>query len=179
MTLIDPKILIEVRERAKRGALEELESLLWFRERVDEWKEERALMQAYYEYAKSMMIARDTLRRKLAIIRNYTPQDLKSWINNGVSFEHMETANQLAEVAKKKPKQLIEECIEYGDEHGRVMTVEQLMTHALGEKPKSPFISRLGFLFERLGKFPTLLGWAEDKTNRFNDWIEAGREFLQ
>lgn len=178
MTMIDVKVLLEVRDRARRGALDELESLLWFREHVDEWKAERALMQAYFEYAKAMMIARDTLRRKLSIIRNYPPSDLKRWIENGVSWEHIENANQLAELAKKTPKQLLNECIEYGDENGRVMTVEQLITHALGEKPKSPFIARLGFLFERLGKYPTLLGWAEEKTNRFNSWVEAGREFL-
>ena len=178
MTMIDVKILLEVRDRAKRGALEELESLLWFREHVEEWKAEKVLMRAYFEYAKAMMIARDTLRRKMAIIRNYAPDFLREMINSGVSWEHIETANLLAEKAKKTPKQLLVECVQFGDENGRVMTVEQLVTFALGETPKHPFIARLGFIFEQLGKFPTRLGWDETKTSRYIAWLEVGREFL-
>ena len=61
----------KTRIRARLGALGELESLLEFREDMDDWKAEGLLMQAYAEQAADMMISRDTLRRKLATIRNY------------------------------------------------------------------------------------------------------------
>jgi len=123
----------ETRLRAKQGALGELESLLQFREDMDDWKAEGRLMQAYAEQAADMMIAKDTLRRKIATIRNYSAENLVRWITNGVSFEHMETANTLYEMAKKTPEQLLNECIELCDGQGRVLTVDQLTAHALGK----------------------------------------------
>ena len=101
------------------------------------------------------------------------------WITKGVSFEHMETANTLYEIAKKTPVQLLNECIELGDENGRVLTVDQLTTHALSGKPhKDKFLYRLNNVFSQLGKFPNLLKWDTQKTSRFTEWLEAGREFL-
>ena len=169
----------ETRQRAKLGALGELESLLEFREDMDDWKAEGRLMQAYAEQAADMMIAKDTLRRKISTIRNYSAEDLVRWITAGAGFEHMETSNTLAELAKKTPKQLMDEAVDLGDGKGRVMTVDQLTVHALGEKPhKDPFLYRLNNVFSQLGKFPTLLKWDENKTGRFHKWLDAGREFI-
>ena len=169
----------ETRHRAKLGALGELESLLEFREDMDDWKAEGRLMQAYAEQAADMMLAKDTLRRKIATIRNYSAEDLVRWITAGAGFEHMETANTLYEMAKKTPKQLMDEAVNFGDGQGRVMTVDQLTAHALGEKPhKDKFLYRLNTVFSQLGKYPTLLKWNAEKTGRFTKWLEAGREFL-
>jgi hypothetical protein len=167
------------RTRAKLGALGELESLLEFREDMDDWKAEGLLMQAYSEQSADMMIAKDSLRRKIATIRNYSAEDLTTWISNHIGFEHMETANTLAELAKKTPKQLLNECKEYGDEHGKVMTVDQLTTHALGEQKREPALFRVNVLLSRLGRFPELLNWASDKRAKFTSWLDAGREFFQ
>ena len=177
--LLPPERRYITRTRAKLGALGELESLLEFREDMDDWKAEGRLMQAYQEQAEDMMIARDTLRRKMTIIRNYTPEDLYRWIENGVSFEHMETANTLAQLAKKTPKKLLDECIELGGHTGnKTMTVDELTAHALGEKKQEPVLFRVNDLLSRLGKFPTLLKWDSSKSEKFNSWLEAGREFF-
>ncbi len=177
--LLPEKRREKTRTRAKLGALGMLESLLEFREDIDDWKAENRLMQAYQEQASDMMVARDTLRRYVATIRNYSADDLVRWIENGAGFEHMETANTYAEIAKKTPKKLMDECIEYGDENGRVMTVDQLITHALGEQPrKDPVLYKMNNLFSQLGKFPHLLKWGVEKTSRFTLWLDAGREFL-
>lgn len=167
-----------IQKRAKVGALGELESLLEFRELMDEWKAEGVLMQAYKEWADGMMIARDTLRRRIATIRNYSADDLCRWIEGGVGFEHMETANMLADVAKKTPKQLINEALDLGDENGKVMTVDQLTAHALGEQKRDPAFFRVNALLSRLGNFPMLLKWGQDKTDKYNKWLEAGKEFF-
>ncbi len=178
-SLLPAKALENARERAKAGAFAELESLLWFRENVDDWKAEGVLMQAYKEYAAAMMIAPDSLRRKMATIRNYSAEDLERWIYEGVGFEHMETANTLAETAKKTPKQLLDECISLGDGEGKVMTVDQLVAFALGEQKRDPALFRVNTLLSRLGRFPDLLKWGSDKREKFTAWLDAGREFFQ
>lgn len=177
-TLIPQKQLDIVRARAKSGALAELESLLWFRERVEEWKAEHVLMQAYADYSKAMMIAKDTLRAKLATIRNYSGEDLERWLEAGAGFLHLETANNLAEIAKKTPKQLMDEAVNLGGEHGDTMTVDELTTHALGEQKLHPVHFRVNALLLRLGKFPILLKWDDGKRKKFESWLEAGREFF-
>lgn len=178
-TMLPVAQLNAARRRAQQGALAELESLLWFRQNIDDFRAEKKLMQAYSEYAEAMMCAADTLRRKMAIIRNYTPEDLTRLIMAGVGFEHMETANALAETANKKPLQLLNEAVELGGENGRPMTVEQLISFALGEKPRSPILQRVTFWMERLGKFPTLLKWDDDKSHRYQIWLDAGMEFFK
>lgn len=177
--LLPEKALTLARARAKTGAFAELESLLWFRENADDWKAEGVLMQAYKEYAAAMMIAPDSLRRKMATIRNYSAEDLERWIEEGVGFEHMETANALAETAKKTPKQLLDECISLGDGEGKVMTVDQLVAFALGEQKRDPALFRVNTLLSRLGRFPDLLKWGSDKREKFTAWLDAGREFFQ
>jgi hypothetical protein len=177
--LLPPARRKKTRARALSGALGQLESLLEFREDMDDWKAEGRLMQAYQEHAEDMMIARDTLRRYVGTIRNYSADDLVRWVEAGAWMEHIEVANTLAEIAKKTPKQLMEECVNLGDETGKTMTVEKLTAHALGEQPrKDPVFYRLNNLFSQLGKFPTLLKWDTEKTGRFTKWLDAGREFL-
>jgi hypothetical protein len=126
-----------------------------------------------------MMIARDSLRRKMATIRNYSADDLYNWIEAGAGQEHLETANTLAELAHKTPKQLMVEAVTLGDEHGKVMTVDQLTSHALGEQKREPALFKVNILFSRLGRFPTLLKWGAEKTERYTNWINAGMEFFQ
>ena len=176
--LIGQKRYDTLRVRAKAGALAELESLLEFRELVDEWKAEGVLMQAYTEWSDAMMIARDTLRRKMSNVRNYAADDLYRWFEEGAGFEHLETANTLAELAKKTPKQLMNEAVDLGDQHGKVMTVDQLTSHALGERKAEPALFRVNTILSRLGRFPLLLKWGDEKTNKYNQWLEAGREFF-
>lgn len=177
-TLIPQKQLDIVHARAKSGAQAELESLLWFRERVEEWKAEKVLMQAYKDYSKAMMIAADTLRAKLATIRNHSGEDLERWLENGAGFLHLETANTLAEIAKKTPKQLMDEAVGFGNEHGDTMTVDELTIHALGERKLDPVFFRVNNVLSRLGKYPTLLKWGEEKKRKFETWLDAGREFF-
>jgi hypothetical protein len=100
------------------------------------------------------------------------------WLNNGVSFEHLETANAMAEKANKTPVQLLNECIEKGGPTGKTMTVNELISFANGENAKHPILYRVTIWFERLGKSPSLFGWNTEKTSAFNTWLDAGRSFF-
>ena len=176
--MIPERTLQRVRQRARRGNALKLLNLLDFRRDFQEYKDEKVLMQAYSEWAEAMMISPDTLRRDLATIRNYSPENLAYWLNSGVSFEHIETANAMAEKAKKTPVQLLNECITLGGKNGRPMTVNELISFANGENVRHPIMYRVSIWFSALGKSPSLFGWDHEKTTSFNSWLEAGRSYF-
>jgi hypothetical protein len=178
--LIPAETLSRWRTRARRGALMKLKSLLEFRELVDEFRAEAVLMQAYKEASESMLIAVDTLRDDMYKIRDYPADRLVYWLENGVSFDHLERAARLSDVAHKPPAQLLDEAIELGNETGQTMTAAELTSHAMSEveKPMKLIVYRRTVIYNRLGKFPTT-GFDDAKLARFNDWREAGREFLE
>lgn len=167
--------------RARRGALSKLRNLIEFRALMDDAKAEGVLMQVYAEAAEAMLCATDTLRRDIGIIREYPTTDLIHWIANGISFDHMETANALHEYAHKAPADLLNEAINPGNAEGATMTVRELTAYTLGEKKRTPLIFQVANLFERIGGIPHRwkLNWDEEKTMRFNDWIETGKEFFK
>lgn len=178
--LLPPERRMKTRKRALSGALNELESLLEFRADVNDWKAEGRLMQAYKEQAEDMLLASDTLRGKIATIREYDADELRYWLKRGAGFEHLQTANTLAELAKKTPAQLMNECVEFGGETGnKTMTVDELTAHALGERKRDPALFRVNTLLSRLAKFPLLLKWDSDKTQKFTELMDAVREFFK
>jgi len=176
--LLPDELLNKWRTRSYRATALKLKSLLELRPIIEDAKAEgeRTLMQMYFEAAEAMMVHPDTVRADLATIRSYPPDKLIYWIANGVGFSHIENANALQEIAKKPAAQLLTECITLGNEHGKTMTVNELIVFALGEKKKDPVFFRVNALFGRLGKLPSLLGWANEKVVKFNQWLDYGRE---
>lgn len=176
--VIPEEVLIRVRIRAVASAHAEMENLLLWRELSDEYKygkKERAEEQ----YSTAMMISPATLRRKMWQIRNYAPDDLYRWIDAGISFEHFERAAEYAQIAKKTPKQLLDECITLGDENGKIMTVNNMISHALGERTPRASMFSINNLFSRFSNLPQVAKFEPAKRTRFDAWIEAGREFFQ
>lgn len=178
MTLIPTVTLERWHVTARRNALVKLEMLLEFRAMMPDFKAENVLMEAYKEAAEAMLISPETLRDDMGKIREYQEEQLRYWIDNGVSFDHMEKAAQLAEIAHKTPARLLDECIDPGNANGDTMTVKELIAFALGEKPKPRHTLGLVVMFDRLRKFPTNYGWDIEKTTRFTSWLDAGKEFL-
>lgn len=182
MTIIPSGMLMRWSTRARRGSLSKLHTLLEFRDlcKSEGYKDENCLMQAYKEAAEAMMIAPETLRDDMGKIRNYPARRLMYWLSNGLSFDHLETANRLAEVAKKTPEKLLNEALDPGNATGQPMTVNELTLFAIGEVPQSsrPHVYRLVVLFDKLRKFPTQYKWDELKAMRFTEWLELGKEFL-
>ena len=183
MTLIPTKFRERTRTRSRRGALSKLKSLLEFRDLVkaEGYREEGVLMQAYKEQAEDMMISPETLRDDMGKIREYPAEKLVYWISNGVSFDHMEKAGRVAELANLTPAALMDEAVTIGNADGKTMTVDEMVSHALGvvETPKRNGIYHFIPLLERLGKFPTRFKWDSEKTERYNGWLDAGKEFFK
>jgi hypothetical protein len=180
--LIPAKITNQWTRRAKAGDLLKLENMIEFRQlcKDEGYREEGVLMQAYSEAARAMFFSAETLRDLMGKIREYTPAQLKHWIRNGVSFDHLEKANLLAETARKTPMQLLDECIELGNEHGETMTVREMVAHAIGEIKLNGKQGSFHWLplYDRLGKFPMKLSWDDEKSERWNTWLETGKEFF-
>lgn len=164
--------------RARRGAYNKLLNLLEFRERIPELREREELMEAYEEAARSMCCAADTIRKDIGIIREYAKRELIYWIRNGVSFDHIENANDLAELAHKTACQLLNECIDPGNATGETMTVREMMALALGERNPNPPVFRFNVLYSQLLKFPTQLKWGDEKTRQYEAWLDEGRKFF-
>jgi hypothetical protein len=164
-TLIPAKTLARWTAISRRSALGKLSTLIEFRELIEDARAEGILMEVYAEAAGAMLCAPDTLRHDIGIIRGYAADTLINWISHGVSFDHIRTANELAEIAHKTPAKLLDECIDPGNSEGKVMTVDELELLALGEKKRNPAAVQINYLFDRLGKLAN--GWDERKQTAF------------
>lgn len=180
MTFIPASVLDKWRTTSRKTALVKLANLLEFRDILTENKTRNGdrvpLMELYREAAEAMLISDETLRHDMAAIREYPDVDLLRWIDNGVSFDHFRKANDLAEIAKKTPAQLLNECIDPGNATGQTMTVNELCAHALGEKQMPPaHVQGIGLL-SKLANFPARFKWDESKTRAFLDDLTAFRK---
>lgn len=180
MTLIPAPVLDKWRKAARKSALVKLTILLEFRDILTENKtrsgDRLPVMELYAEAAAAMCISDETLRHDMAAIREYADADLLRWIDGGVSFDHFKKANDLAEIAKTTPAQLLNECIDPGNAAGETMTVIELTAHALGGKAMPPaHIQGIGLL-SKLANFPVRFKWDEGKTRAFLDDLAAFRK---
>src|SRR5690349_15114381 len=179
--LIPVKLRMKFRRNTYRSALYKLENLLSLREIVDDYRAEgeRVLMAVYAEAAQDFLVHPDSVRQDLAIIHNYSADNLRKWLRKGVGFSHIEEANKLQHIAHKPPMQLIEECYTLGGANGETMTVKELKAHALGEQIQKTKPETVGWAMRVLGNFPVLLGWPEVKVVRFNKIMDELQELLQ
>ena len=125
-----------------------------------------------------MFCSADTLRRDIGVIREYPKADLVYWIRNGVVFDHFEKANELAELAKKTPARLLNECIDPGNATGKTMTVKELQAFALGERVIHPAVYRFNIIYTRLLNLHTGLNWNEEKIERYEALLNELKGFF-
>lgn len=170
-----------IRARASRQASLRLENLLEARSKVAEVKEEgtQALMQLYDELADAMLIHPRNVTKGLHTIREYDAGVLRGLIKRGLGFGHIQSANELAEIAHKTPLQLMTEAVELGDGKGKVMTVKQLEAFALGENVIVPEIVKAKNWLDRLGELPNKLKWLPARADKFKFHLDAIRELMK
>lgn len=180
MSLIPEPKRNKTRARARDGALGELQSLMEFAADIPDWKAEGTLMQAYREQAEDMMLALDTLRRKVHSIGGFEYGDLHRWIMLGISFDHFDKAKQFAEMKHMTPRDLLEGCIGAREDGGN-LTVDEMIAFALSEKPlpHTALPSFVMSILSRLDNLPHKLGWDDAKIARWNSRLnELRREFF-
>lgn len=180
-TMLPKELLEKLRQRAYRGVVLKLANLLEIRGIIEDAKAEgdRVLMQIYKEVSEAMLCHPDTIRADLATIRNYSPEKLMFWTGNGLGFSHIETANQYAELAHKTPLQLLDEAVQLGGPNGKPMTVQELITFAMGEQKREPAMFRFNALMSRLARMPDLMRWDEKRTGEFLQLLTKLREICE
>jgi hypothetical protein len=181
MTLIPQSFGERLRTRARKATAAKLENYIELRDFIAE-NEDKILEIGWMEFYKDagdwMDCGGDSVRKSLTIIRNYPDDTLRAWIAQGISFDHIETANSLQNIRECQyaAADLLDRAVEFGNGEGKRMTVEEMTAFALGERPpQKGFVSSL---FERLINFPNRMKWDVDKSGRFQTWIDAGREFF-
>ena len=98
-------------------------------------RDEKLMMQVYTEAARPLRCAAETVRKNLRVIREYHPDDLRKWLDGGLSFHHIEMANALSD-DNRSPTFILQSAIEAGGENGDPMTVDEMVNFATGDKPK-------------------------------------------
>lgn len=170
--------LSAVRSLSRAGEAARLENLLRWRELSDEIPH-GARGTAEREYAAAMMISAGHLRKLMAAIAAYGEDYIHEKINAGVGLEHFQTAKNLAELAHKTPRQLLDEAVTLGNAHGETMTVEEMTAHAIGEHaPRPETFAAMGWL-SRLAELPARLKWDAGKAAKLKDLIEQIKELMK
>lgn len=180
-SLLPAEMLRRMNRRARRGNLMLLRSLCEFRDWLSDMQEnEIKKMQCYKEAARAMMLAAATVRDYMGKIGDYPEERLLAWLSNGLSFDHLEKANQYADAKKMQPAELLDFALT-GNEYGFPMTVDEMVCFSLGEKENMPRREMRAFmvLFEKLRKFPLKFEWDNEKSKRFSGWLILGLEFFE
>jgi len=170
--------------RARKSTSLKLDNYIELRDFISE-NEEKIMsvgwMEFYEEAGDWMDYSGETIRKNLTIIRSYPDEKLREWVKNGLSFDHIERANDLQNVKECQydAAHILDAAFQLGNKNGKRMTVTEMETFALGEKDRTGGISRMfSSLLHKLGEFPNKFKWDSEKTSRFTQWLDAGREFL-
>ena len=169
--------------RARKSTLLKLENLLDLRNFIEE-NEARILsggwMNFYREAANWMDYAANTVRDDLSTIRSYSEIDLRKWIEGGLSFDHIATANTIQEESPYDAAFILNASMFYGNGEGKRMTVEEMTAFALGENPKRPpYYNAVKKLTGLIAELPHKLGWNDEKAKRFETRVqELIKEFF-
>jgi hypothetical protein len=175
--VIPDKMIAKITRRSRLTARMKIDALLVWREYADEIAQ-GAIGIEQKRMARAMMISRETFRRLLWQTDRFMPDDLYRWIDNGVSFEHFERAILLESDSKRPPRQLLNEAIERGNEHGETMTVDEMTAYALGEQQPRPKTYAAMTWLSKLIDLPAKFGWDAEKREKFNYHFNAIKEML-
>jgi len=181
-TIIPQELRTKLRDRSRRSTLLKMENLLDLRDFIEEnyaQVEAMGWMNFYKEAAEVMICAAETVRRDLSIIRSYETARLRDWVRNGLSFDHIETANWLQEYCTYYADQILDAAVTMGSGIGKTMTVAEMESFALGERRPRPQIFNANRLLEQLGYFPTKLNLTADAAAEWETLLNPLREFVK
>lgn len=175
MSLIPESRKREWRRSAHKRDSLDLNNLLDFRDLLEEnavnGLPRHPIGELYAEAAEAMGYAKNTLERKIREIREYPADKLQGWLNDGLSFDHIEKAN---DYQNYPPAELLDKAVELGAKEGdKPMTVEEMITLANGGKSPKETSARVTKAFGYLRKVPYWLGLSDEWTDEFLSDIDA------
>ena len=181
-TIIPQDLKLKLRDRSRRSTLLKMENLLDLRDFIEEnyaQVEAMGWMNFYREAADSLICSAETVRRDLSVIRSYESSRLRDWIRNGLSFDHIETANWLQEYCTYLADQILDAAVTMGNGNGRTMTVAEMESFALGERVPRPPVFNANKLLGQLGYFPTRLNLTAEAAAEWETLLNPLREFVK
>jgi LmbE family N-acetylglucosaminyl deacetylase len=156
LNLLPEELRSQFRKNARTRNISKLKDYIDLREFILEnerrLREDNAMMRVYSEAGADMMVSVETVRKNLRIIREYEPKLLYAWAKQGISFDHIETANALMS-ADRPAKEILDDAIDKGDEQGRVMTVDQMVQYVTGGDEKMEFWQMAEAFLSKLSKW--------------------------
>ena len=175
----------KLQTRARQSTLLKMENFLELRDFIAENEEKidhLGWMKFYEEAADWMDYDPKTVSDGLRAIRNYPDDKIKEWIKGGLSFDHIEKANDLQNepTCKYDAAQLLDAAILFGNENGKRMTVREMTAFALGEKDgqTSPNYGILKTLNRWIAELPRRFTWSAEKVTRFTALIDEIKGML-
>jgi hypothetical protein len=134
---------------------------------------------AIKEFAECYGKAEATVRDYLEKIKPYTYVFMVNAIHAGFTFDHFEKAQMYASAKQMTPPELITACLDMGNGEGKIMTVDEMTSFALGEKDTTGADSRnFRKWYDKLVQLPTAYKWDAEKKLRYLDWLKIGWEFF-
>lgn len=178
VNLIPRAFGLELQKNARASRKLKLDNLLKLRDFIEEnfeVIEQAGWMNFYAEAGDWLDVSAATVRDDLGMIRNYTDEQLKKWIAV-LSFNHIDTANGLQNdpACHYSAEQILDAAITFGDGQGKRMTVENMITFALGERAvRSPSFSFISTLTGWIEKVPHKFGWDKERAADFKKDLTA------
>lgn len=164
------------RTRALRNTTNLIESLCELRDLLVELPTQR--MQLINDFASDFGRSKATVKDDLHIIGGYLAEDMQRWVVAGIRFDHMEKAKQVAAAKEMTPAALLDFAIDNGPE-GKTMTVDEMVSFAIGEKPSGGARRNFQRYYDRLMKLPAVYKWDDSKRARFEQVINTLWEFFE
>lgn len=164
------------RGRSRRSDSNKIYSLCELRTLIVTHPERRAQLMS--DFAEDYGAAKATVKDWLHIIGDYDKELMLDWLDKGLFFNHFEKARTCATAKKMTPTALLDFAIDNGPE-GKTMTVDEMVSFAIGEKPSSGARRNFQRYYDRLMKLPAVYKWDDSKRARFEQVINTLWEFFE
>lgn len=143
----------ELRDELKKHAQDRLRLLLILRDFRDELKgKDESVMEMYAEAGALLHLSPSRMAHLVGTLRAYSEENLRYWLNNGVTWCSIEAINSLEanDMLNATPAQIFTEAIDPGNAEGKTMTKEEIILFALGHKERPALSWRVDNLFAKL-----------------------------
>lgn len=176
MTLIPNSVTSQWRKSIRQSDALKIKVLCEVRDFIFENKDRYPVGQLQKEAAEALMMPVNTLRDQLGVVREYDEDTLKTLLSNGISFGHIEIANQYSD----SPLMLLMDVIENAAAEEKVMTCDQLLELVLSGRPSRSPLFQFNSRWTKFAKVVNYLpeGKREEGEGLFREFGERLRSLF-
>lgn len=164
------------RRRSKRSDADKVLSLCELRTLIIVNLEQRSQLIA--DFAEDYGAAKATVKDWLHIIGDYDKELMLDWLDKGLFFNHFEKARTCAAAKQMTPAALLDFAVDNGPE-GKTMTVDEMVSFAIGEKPSGGARRNFQRYYDGLMKLPAVYKWDEPTRAEFEAAVNTLWKFFK